>query len=32
MKHFGNMGDYYNNRSPEQIESFLSEYLEKDIK
>ncbi len=25
-KHFGNSGDYYDNRSPKAIESFLAEY------
>lgn len=31
-KHFKGDGDYYYNRSPEQIEAFLSEYMDKDIK
>ena len=31
-KHFGNEGDYYDKRSPEAIESFLSEYFDKKIK
>lgn len=32
-KHFGNTGDYYDNRSPEQIESFLKEWTgEKNLK
>jgi len=32
QKHFGNKGDYYDNRTPEQIEAFLSEYFEKPVK
>ncbi len=31
-KHFKNDGDYYSQRAPKDIEAFLSEYLEKDIK
>jgi hypothetical protein len=31
-KHFGGDGDYYYNREPDQIQSFLSEYFDKKIK
>lgn len=31
-KHFGNESDYYTNRSPKQIEAFLSELLGRSIK
>jgi hypothetical protein len=31
-KHFGDTSDYYNDREPEKIEEFLSEYLDKKIK
>lgn len=31
-KHFGTDGDYYFDRKPQQIEAFLSEYMEKKIK
>lgn len=31
-KHFGTQGDYYFERTPEQIESFLSEYLGEKVK
>lgn len=31
-KHFGNISDYWNNRKPENIENFLSEWLNKPIK
>lgn len=31
-KHFGNDGDYYSNRSPENIQSFLSEMFGHEVK
>lgn len=31
-KHFGDTSDYYSNANPKKIESFLSEYLDRDIK
>jgi hypothetical protein len=31
QKHFGNQGQYWGNRTPEAIQSFLSEYEGKDI-
>ena len=31
-KHFGNEGDYYTDRSPDKIESFLKEYFGKELK
>lgn len=29
MKHFGNKGQYWGNRDPEKIESFLRDYMDK---
>ena len=31
QKHFGEQGDYWNNRSPEKIEAFLSEWTGKKV-
>lgn len=31
IKHFGNRGQYWNNREPEKIEAFLSEYFDKEV-
>lgn len=31
-KHFGNEGQFWNNRQPEKIEQYLSDYLEKEVK
>jgi hypothetical protein len=31
-KHFGNDGDYYHSRKPHEIENFLSDWLNKDVK
>lgn len=32
QKHFGNQGDSYSQRNPKDIERFLAEYLNKDVK
>jgi len=32
QKHFGNTGDYWDNRKPSDIEAFLSDWLEKQVK
>lgn len=32
QKHFGNEGQFWNNRQPQKIEEYLSDYLEKKVK